>query len=203
MTITWLGHACFRLEQEGYSLIIDPYDAVEGYPDICTEANAVYCSHGHHDHNHTAGVTLLPDREDPFMVTEVPSFHDEEGGALRGSKTIRVFEAGGVRGCHLGDLGHRLSAEQVSAIGAVDVLMVPVGGVYTVGAEEAKAVVRQINPRCAVPMHYRHAPHGLANVGSVEQFLELFCGGEVTTLSGPSFIVTPELRGIVVPTWRG
>ena len=203
MTITWLGHACFRLEQGGYSIIIDPYDAVEGYPDICTEANTVCCSHGHHDHNYTAGVTLLPPAEGPFTVTEVASFHDEKEGALRGSNTIRVFEAGGVRVCHLGDLGHPLSAEQVSVIGPVDVLLVPVGGFYTVGAEEAKAVVRQIGPRCAVPMHYRHAPHGLANVGSVERFLELFCGGEVTTLPGASFPVTPETRGSVVPTYRG
>lgn len=203
MTITWLGHACFRLEQGDYSILIDPYEGVEGYPDICAEANAVYCSHGHHDHNYTAGVTLLPSREDPFTVTEVASFHDEKGGALRGSNTIRVFEAGGVRVCHLGDLGHPLSTEQVSVIGPVDVLLVPVGGFYTVGAEEAKAVVRQLNPRCAVPMHYRHAPYGLANVGGVERFLDLFCSGDVTTLPGPSFTVTPETRGILVPTYRG
>ena len=62
MTITWLGHACFRLEQGGYSIIIDPYNSVTGYPDIQTEANAVWCSHGHHDHSYTAGVTLLPAR---------------------------------------------------------------------------------------------------------------------------------------------
>ena len=203
MTITWLGHACFRLEQGGYSILVDPYEGVEGYPDVCTEANAVCCSHGHHDHNYTAGVTLLPPKENPFAVTEVASFHDEQGGALRGSNTIRVFEADGIRVCHLGDLGHRLSAEQVSAIGPVDVLLVPVGGFYTVGAEEAKAVVRQIGPRCAVPMHYRHAPHGLANVGGVERFLDLFCSGDVTTLPGASFTVTPETRGIVVPTYRG
>ena len=67
MTITWLGHACFRLEQGGYSIIIDPYNSVTGYPDIQTEANAVWCSHGHHDHSYTAGVTLLPAGEDPLM----------------------------------------------------------------------------------------------------------------------------------------
>ena len=97
----------------------------------------------------------------------------------------------------------QLSAEQVSAIGPVDVLLVPVGGFYTVGAEEAKAVVRQIGPRCAVPMHYRHAPHGLANVGGVERFLDLFCSGDVTALPGPSFTVTAETRGILVPAYWG
>ena len=203
MTITWLGHACFRLEQGGYSIIIDPYNSVTGYPDIQTEANAVWCSHGHHDHSYTAGVTLLPAGEDPFMVTEIPSFHDGEGGALRGSNLIRVFEAEGVRVCHLGDLGHRLSAEQVSAIGPVDVLLVPVGGFYTIGPEDAKAVAEQIGPRCIVPMHYRHGHHGPDKIGGVEQFLKLFPGGDVTVLPGPSLTVTPETRGIVVPAWRG
>lgn len=202
MTVTWLGHACFLLEQEGYRIVIDPYTDVEGYPDVKTEAHAVYCSHEHHDHSYREGVTLLPRRESPFAVREIASFHDGEQGALRGENTIRVFTAGGVSVCHLGDLGHVLSEEQVEAIGRVDVLLVPVGGVYTLNGEEAKTVVRQLGPRCTVPMHYRHAPWGLPNVAGVERFLEQFCGGEITVLPGASFAVTPSVSGVLVPSYR-
>lgn len=202
MTVTWLGHACFALEEDGYRIIIDPYEGVEGYADVQERAHAVYCSHGHHDHCHAAGVTLLEQRESPFAVEEIAAFHDEVQGAKRGPVTIRVFEAGGIRVCHLGDLGHLLSRGQISAIGKVDVLLIPVGGFYTINAEEAKQVVRQLEPRCVVPMHYRHAPHGLPAVSGVERFLDLFCSGEMTVLPGTSFEVTPELQGILVPSWR-
>ena len=202
MTITWLGHSCFRIEQDGYLLITDPYTGVAGYPELRAEAHAVYCSHEHFDHSYRAGVTLLPERKSPFSVWETASFHDGERGALRGTNTIRVFTAGGVSVCHLGDLGHLLSDGQAAEIGQVDVLLVPVGGVYTIGPEEAKAVIRKLRPRCAVPMHYRHPPYGLPNIGGVERFLELFCSGSVETLPGPSFEVTDRMPEILVPTFR-
>jgi len=202
MNLTWLGHACFVLKQDGYQIAIDPYEGVDGYPTLRTEAHTVFCSHDHHDHNYRAGVTLLPRRESPFSVREIASFHDDRQGALRGPNTIRCFTAGGVTVCHLGDLGHPLSDAQAREIGTVDVLLIPVGGVYTIGPEEAKAVIRQLAPRCAVPMHYRHAPYGLPNLGGVERFLDLFCGGEVHVLPGANFAVTPELSGILIPTWQ-
>jgi len=203
MTITLLGHACFRIEEDGYKLVTDPYTGVEGYPDTHTEAHAVYCSHDHFDHCFTQGVTLLPERESPFSVTEIQAFHDDQGGALRGRDTIRVFSAGGVRVCHLGDLGHRLSDEQAAAIGPLDVLLIPVGGFFTIGPELAAETVRQLSPRCAVPMHYRHAPYGLTKVGGVEPFLSLFPAGSVKKLDGPSFAVTPDLPPVLVPAYQG
>ena len=203
MKLTWMGHACFTLEQDGYTVITDPYTGVEGYPPLAVSAHAVFCSHHHFDHDAVDCVTLLKEGNSPFTIREVPSFHDDQGGSLRGTNTIRVFTAGDVSVVHLGDLGHQLTEEQLAAIGKVDGVLVPVGGVYTVDAQGAKQVCQAIGPKWVVPMHYRHAPHGLANVSSVERFLELFCGGEVTTLPGPSFTVTPELRGILVPTYRG
>ena len=202
MTITWLGHSCFLLEQDGYRIVTDPYTNVAGYPPLQVEAHRACCSHEHYDHNYREGVTLLPERENPFQIGEVASFHDGERGALRGENTIRTFTAGGYTVCHLGDLGHLPSQEQVRAIGPVDVLLIPVGGVYTIGPEEAKETVRLMGPRCVVPMHYRHAPYGLPNIGGVERFLELFCSGDVETLSGPSFTVTDSLPAILVPTYR-
>ena len=131
MKLTWLGHACFLLERDGYTILLDPYTGVEGYPPLRAAAHQVFCSHQHFDHNAVDRVEQLPARECPFAVREVPAFHDDQGGAARGENTIRVFSAGGVSAAHLGDLGHQLSAEQVEAIGPVDLVMVPVGGTYT------------------------------------------------------------------------
>lgn len=203
MTITWLGHACFLLEEDGYRLVTDPYTGVEGYPDTKTQAHAVYCSHEHFDHSFTQGVTLLPERACPFSVKEIAAFHDDQGGALRGDDTIRVFSANGVRVCHLGDLGHRLGEAQAAAIGPLDVLLIPVGGVYTIGPELAAETVELLKPRCAVPMHYHHPPYGLPNVGGVEPFLDRFPAGSVKKLDGPSFAVTDDLPPVLVPAYQG
>lgn len=187
MKITWLGHACFLLEQDGYRIVLDPYTKVPGYPPLAVEAHAVYCSHGHFDHSYLDAVHRLPDKANPFTVTEVSAFHDDCGGEKRGENTIRVFSAGGVRVCHLGDLGHLLSAEQVADIGGCDVLLVPVGGTYTVDAAGAKNVCDALQPGCVVPMHYRHAPYGLEAVNGVEDFLALWPAGAVKRLEADSF----------------
>lgn len=143
MKLTWLGHACFLLEADGYRIVTDPYTGVPGYPSLSVSAHAVFCSHGHFDHNAVDCVTLLPHRDSPFTVREIASFHDDRGGTLRGGNTIRVFTADGISVAHLGDLGHPLSAEQLAAIGPVDAALVPVGGVYTLDAARGKIGVRR------------------------------------------------------------
>ena len=92
MKLTWLGHACFLLEADGYRIVTDPYTGVPGYPPLSVSAHAVFCSHGHFDHNAVDRVTLLPHRDSPFTVREIASFHDDRGGTLRGGNTIRVLE---------------------------------------------------------------------------------------------------------------
>ena len=84
-----------------------PYKVVRGYPDVTAEVDAVYCSHSHFDHAHTAGVTLTSGKADPFAVKEVPTFHDDQNGSFRGENIVRVFSAEGLTVAHLGDLGHR------------------------------------------------------------------------------------------------
>ena len=116
MKLTWLGHACFLLEADGYRIVTDPYTGVPGYPSLSVSAHAVFCSHGHFDHNAVDRVTLLPHRDSPFTVREIASFHDDRGGTLRGGNTIRVFTADGISVAHLGDLGHPLSAEQLEPL---------------------------------------------------------------------------------------
>ena len=198
MKLTWLGHSCFLLEQDGYRIVTDPYTGVEGYPPLSVSAHAVCCSHHHFDHDAVDAVTMLPPVKSPFTVREVETCHDEQGGTLRGSNTVRVFTAGGVSVVHLGDLGHQLSAEQLEAIGSVDAVLVPVGGVYTVDAAGAKAVCDALRPRCVIPMHYHHAPYGLPNVAGVEDFLALWPAAQIQRLSGPSFEVTADTAGMLV-----
>ena len=202
MKLTWLGHSCFLLEQDGYRIVTDPYTGVEGYPPLSVSAHAVCCSHHHFDHDAVDAVTMLPPVKSPFTVREVETCHDEQGGALRGSNTVRVFTAGGVSVAHLGDLGHQLSAEQLAAIGSVDAVLVPVGGVYTVDAAGAKAVCDALRPRCVIPMHYHHAPYGLPNVAGVEDFLALWPAAQIQRLSGPSFEVTADTAGMLVPAFQ-
>ena len=201
MKLTWMGHACFTLEQDGYTVFTDPYTGVEGYPPLAVSAHAVFCSHHHFDHDAVDCVTLLKEGNSPFIIREVPSFHDDQSGSLRGTNTIRVFTAGDVSVVHLGDLGHQLTEAQLAAIGKVDGVLVPVGGVYTVDAQGAKQVCQAIGPKWVVPMHYRHAPYGLPNVAGVEDFLALWPREQVQRLTGPSFEVTAETAGILVPAF--
>ena len=174
MTITWLGHSCFLLESGGFRVLLDPFRDVPGLADVEAEADAVYCSHGHFDHAYTDRVRLTSGRENPFTVTEIPTFHDGQGGALRGENTVRRFEAGGVSVVHLGDLGHQLTPEQVQAVSPCDVLLLPVGGTYTIDKQEAKAVAEAVKPRVTIPMHYREGKTGLEILTALEEFRDLY-----------------------------
>jgi len=199
MHITWLGHACFLLEQDGYRIILDPYTDVPGYPPLEAEAHAVFCSHHHFDHDYLQAVKLLPERESPFRVRTVETFHDDQGGALRGSNTIHVFTADDTAVAHLGDLGHQLTAKQLEEIGPLDGVLVPVGGVYTLDAAGAKQVCDALCPKWVVPMHYHHAPYGLSNIGGVREFIELWPAEQAHCLERGKFPVTPETAGLLLP----
>ncbi|MBI2098617.1 MAG: MBL fold metallo-hydrolase [Candidatus Wildermuthbacteria bacterium] len=168
MQIIWKGQACFsviaqRNKQEQVKLVIDPFDPSIGLKMPVLEADIVLSTHDHEDHNNVKAV-----KGTPFVITGpgeyeikdvsvrgIPSFHDEKEGKERGKNTIYVIEAEGMRLCHLGDLGQgELTEDQVSRIGNVDILLIPVGGVYTIGAKAAAKIVSQIEPRIVIPMHY-------------------------------------------------
>ncbi|MBQ8390782.1 MAG: MBL fold metallo-hydrolase [Oscillibacter sp.] len=201
MKLTWLGHACFVLEHEDYRIVADPYLRVEGYPHMRAQAHAYTCSHQHLDHYGPERVELLPETKSPFTIRTVETCHDDKGGTLRGKNTIHIYSAGGMNVAHLGDLGHQLSAGQVASIGPLDAVMVPVGGFYTLDAAGAKAVCEALGARIVVPMHYRHAPHGLSNVGGVEEFLALWEEQDVHRVGGNTIEVTADKRGVWVPTY--
>lgn len=184
MKLTWYGHSCFRLESADGTAVFDPYEPgfVPGLklPEI--EAAAIFCSHDHGDHNYAKGV-----REEyvPFSmkVSRIPVCHDHHGGAHRGKNLITVLETEGRRIVFAGDLGHPLTGDQIEAVGKPDLLMIPVGGFYTIDADEAYRVCGQLKPEKIVPMHYRTAEFGLTNIAAVEPFLAKFGAGEVKRLA--------------------
>ena len=199
MKIIWLGHACFAIESEGYRIVVDPY-LMDTYPPLRTHADAVLCSHGHNDHNNVAAVDLSTGKENKFTIEKVSTFHDEQGGALRGNNTVHILRAEGLKVVHCGDLGHFPTDEQLAAISNADAMLIPVGGFFTIDAAMAKRVADAAKPRVIVPMHYRHGPYGLRQVGELKEFLKLYQNEQVHYLTSNEFTLTAsEPEGVVVP----
>lgn len=202
MTITWLGHSCFALEENGYRMVIDPYHDTTGYPDLHTQAHEVLCSHDHFDHGYTEAVTLLPAAQSPFTIRTIPTFHDEQQGELRGSNTIHIIKSDALTVVHLGDLGHPLKQEQLSAIGPADVVMVPVGGFYTIDGALAYETVTAIGAGTIVPMHYRFGDFGFREIETAEPFLSHFAPEEICRLEGCSFTAEKkDRRQVIIPKY--
>ncbi len=192
MIIRCIAHAKFFLELEsGYRIVTDPYDPSTGYPVAPLRADAVIVSHGHHDHSavetvsgwtcqiREAGLrTLAPD----VTVESFPTFHDDARGAKRGENLVSVVEAEGLRVCHLGDLGHLPDTGLVERLGRIDVLLVPVGGHFTIDAEQAAEVCRLLKPQTVIPMHYRTAYNASWPIAPVEDFLALMPAAETVDL---------------------
>lgn len=164
MDITFLGHASFRLKGKTAALVTDPFSPeMVGLKFPKVSAEIVTISHGHEDHNQVdlvKGVKRVINGPGEYEIQGVSimgfaSFHDDKKGQLRGKNTIYVIEIDGLRLAHLGDLGHKLNEKTVEEMGGIDVLMVPVGGVYTINASEAAEVVRAIEPNITIPMHYQ------------------------------------------------
>ena len=190
--LTWYGQSCFLLETAaGTRIVMDPIPKGIGYElPQGMKADVVTISHEHFDHNNVGFVTgkprvirgLTADKKGWARVDEkfkdvsirsVGVYHDAERGAARGLDTVFIFEVGGVRIAHLGDLGHVLNDEQLAAIGAVDVLLVPVGGKFTIDAAKATRVIEQLRPRLMViPMHYRTDAVTIKELEPIGLFLE-------------------------------
>lgn len=164
MEIKWFGHSCFLLTGEsGVKILMDPMGPGTGYQLDPVEADAVTASHAHSDHNYFEIATGNPLKivdEGPYsvkdaIITGVPTYHDSVLGAKRGSNMIYVVEIEGMRIVHLGDLGHVLDEETIAKLSPVDVLLVPIGGYYTISAAQALEVANQLKPNVLIPMHYR------------------------------------------------
>jgi L-ascorbate metabolism protein UlaG (beta-lactamase superfamily) len=182
MRIKWFGHSCFLLEAEdGTKVITDPFDESVGYRIPEEKPDIVTVSHNHFDHN---AVDLLQGNPEVvkgigekkikgIIFKGIKSFHDKSRGAKRGTNTIFTFTIDGIKFCHLGDLGHLLTSEQLKEIGEVDVLFIPVGGIFTIDGQEAQEVSKQLNPKLIIPMHYKTEVCSIG-IDSSEKFLKGF-----------------------------
>ncbi|MCX6634938.1 MAG: MBL fold metallo-hydrolase [Acidobacteria bacterium] len=179
--ITWIGQSCFVIQTEGGPMVVtDPPVASTGYPLPALTADVVTVSHNHTDHNYTAGVggqftvvdgrpvtarTEMTAAQMPFLL--LPGWHDNQKGAQRGQNTMIRWTQSGVVFAHMGDFGEdQLSDEQLAGLRNADVLFVPSGGFYTVDADRAAALVKQLKPRVAIPMHFRTALGGPAQLAA-------------------------------------
>lgn len=183
MLIVYHGHSEFALTgADGFSLLTDPFDAHVGYPMKSWRVDGVTVSHGHGDHSFTEkalGSPALVDRAGQWMlapqvqVTAIPAYHDGVQGAQRGGNLLMKIEMEGLTLVHLGDLGVLLTGEQLEALGRVDVLMIPVGGYYTIDGAQAWETVQAVRPRVVIPMHYRTPVNADWPIAGPEEFLAL------------------------------
>lgn len=164
MDIVYLGHSSFHIKGKDVSLITDPFDPESvGFRFPKVSATIVTSSHDHDDHNKVENVSDVrkaitgPGEYEiqGVSIIGIPSFHDSKKGEERGKNTIYVIEMEGLRLAHLGDLGHKLSEDTVNAMGDIDVLMIPVGGHYTIDSKVAAEVARAVDPNIIIPMHYQ------------------------------------------------
>ncbi len=205
--ITWLGHSCFRLKGRRISVITDPYPPDLGYSMGKQTADIVTVSHPHPSHSFSSAIGGPPKISSGpgeyeiggVLILGVSSFHDNEGGLNKGKNTIYFMEIDEVSVCHLGDLGHVLTTTQTAELDNADVLLLPVGGVSTINAAIAAEVVRQLEPKIVIPMHYK-TPVLKRELEPLENFLKEV--GVEQVVPQPKLSVTrtnlPETTKVIV-----
>jgi L-ascorbate metabolism protein UlaG (beta-lactamase superfamily) len=187
--IKWLGHACFRIRAREATIVMDPVPRSLGYKVDKQRADIVTLSHDHPGHTATeiiSGEYKLVHGPGEYemnevFITGIRTYHDNHRGEEHGRNTAYLVEVENMTICHLGDLGHPLSAEQVEALSSVDILIVPIGGGTVLDAEAATEVVGQIDPKMVIPMQYR-TPYGDSDREGLERFLKE--------------MAVPEVRGV-------
>jgi len=184
MKIKWNGHASFTITSDNGTVIVtDPYNSDKygdelSYDIVRDRADGALVSHEHSDHSYVKGLSGSPKvlrgsgEINGIAVAGVKTFHDESGGSKRGNNMAFRFTVDGITLCFLGDLGHLLSQDQMKAIGPVDILLIPVGGTYTVDAGRAADLIKAMSPRLAIPMHYKTKKCNL-NIAGVDPFLSM------------------------------
>ena len=192
MIITHIGHSEFLLELEsGYRIVTDPYNRECGYPIRNVVADTALVSHHHGDHDavdllggnptvidYAGEHTITPD----IRLTAIRSWHDEQKGAQRGGNLLFMLETEGLRVVHLGDLGCMPEPDEINMLSGADVLMIPVGGFFTINAEKAKEIADLLEPRIILPMHYKTSFNADWPIAPVDDFVKLY-EGEVEYLS--------------------
>lgn len=186
MQVIWKGQSFFQIliqrgKESVVKIAIDPYDEQIGLKPPTLEADILLISHSHYNHNNIKAVSGNPFIiEGPgeyeikgIFIQGISSFHDNVQGKERGENTIYTLESEGIKICHLGDLGQKeLTDEQLEKIGAIDILMIPVGGIYTISAKEAAKIISQVEPKIVIPMHY-HIPKLKIKLEGLDKFLKM------------------------------
>lgn len=216
VTLEWYGHAFVRLTSpEGVRVAMDPFGEI-GYPMPTVEAEVVTISHGHADHNNAWLVGgnpvvllgLTPGGKDwspirhrlkDVAITSVPVYHDDQEGRLRGKNTIVVVELGGLRVAHLSDMGHLPTEAQYRALGRVDILLVPVGGKFSIDGRQAREILERLKPRVALPIHYKTAATAGWPIEDERAFVEDY--PRVKRLSGSRVILDPMRLPSLTEIW--
>lgn len=176
VTIRWFGHSCFLIESsEGTKILTDPLGEETGYPLPEVMPDIITISHEHFDHNYVRPYHdkpriirgLSPDGRSwekieetikDVAISNIFTYHDNKEGKKDGLNSIFLFQLEGLRIAHLGDLGHLLTEEQIKALGEIDILLIPIGGIVTIDPVEASMVLEQLKPKIAIPMHYKTPP---------------------------------------------
>lgn len=201
MEIKWLGHSSFLFtDSKGRRLLTDPFDNTVGYPVFEGDCDVVTISHQHFDHNYIDKVkdkAEIIDKVGDFYACDIPitgihSYHDNVQGAKRGDNTIYIIQMDEYRICHLGDLGHMLSEEDIKKLGEIDILLIPVGGNFTIDGRQAAELALKIEPHMIMPMHYK-TPSLSFPLDGAETFLRYMKNGE--KLSGNTLKLEGSLSG--------
>lgn len=194
MIITYHGHSCFKLKGKNGTVVTDPYSDNVGFSPPNLTADIITVSHQHEDHNATKKVKPSSRRDKSFVIDTVGeyevggisvfgsvTYHDDKKGEERGSNNTFVVLLDEIRICHLGDLGHELTEKQLAEIGQIDILLVPVGGVFTIDPQQAVRVAHALNPNIVIPMHFKTPDHNqdvFGELKTVDDFIKEY-GAEV------------------------
>jgi L-ascorbate metabolism protein UlaG (beta-lactamase superfamily) len=219
MNIFWHGQSCFQIsisqaKNNHLNIVIDPFSEDIGLRLPKLEADILLVSHPHYDHNNVKAVSAPTSGHPPFLIEGpgeyeikgvfiqgIPSWHDNSQGRERGENTIYSIETEDLKLCHLGDLGQKeLTEEQLEKIGEVDILMIPIGGVYTISAKEALKIMSQLEPKIIIPMHYQ-IPKLNIKLDDLDKFLKILGIKKIEPLNKLSIKkkdISPEEVKIIV-----
>ena len=183
MEIQWLGHACFKITHEGYSVVIDPYNAgyVNGYPELRVKADKVLVSHEHYGHNYREGVILSgrPESDCPFRISTMEVYHDAVFGRLHGTCLVHILEADGLKAVHTGDLGVHLDESEQAQIFGADALMICAGSYRALPAQEVWRLTDEVFPKAIIPMHYHDGKRGYKRLETLDDLIKYYDADEM------------------------
>ena len=203
MKIKWYGHSCFKLTSDaGVSIVTDPCDEETGYKLSDISADIVTVSHDHHDHNYVQAVAGSPiiirtageHEACGIKIKGIKSYHDDEHGKKRGDNIIFRFEIDGLTVLHAGDIGDISDSKLIDEIGKVDVLMVPIGGVYTINAAQARQLANMLCAKAVIPMHYKTAALTF-DLGDLDTFVDHAVDCSIHRLNQSEAVIEKEYLG--------